>query len=119
MIQINLLPKEARKRIGLGQQIFFLLLILVVTFAGIGFYWSYLNGVIEQKQLEIARTKQRLQELQKIIDKITSNLKIIVEGYIGRKWKPKTFDDWGAEGCHANPGQHDGGHDGDGIHHQI
>ena len=70
MIKINLLPKEARKRVGLGRQIFLLLLILVVTFAGIGFYWSYLNGVIEQKELEIARTKQRLQELQKIIDEI-------------------------------------------------
>ncbi|PIE36178.1 hypothetical protein CSA56_01085 [candidate division KSB3 bacterium] len=70
MIKINLLPKESRKRVGLGQQIFLLLLILVVTFAGIGFYWSYLNGVIEQKESEIARTKQRLQELQKIIDEI-------------------------------------------------
>ncbi len=70
MIKINLLPREARKRVGLGQQIFFLLFILVVTFAGIGFYWSYLDGVIEQKELEIARTKQRLQELQKIIDEI-------------------------------------------------
>ena len=70
MIKINLLPKEARKRVGLGQQIFLLLLILVVTFTGIVFYWSYLDGVIEQKELEIARTKQRLQELQKIIDEI-------------------------------------------------
>ncbi|MBD3326792.1 hypothetical protein GF339_19565 [candidate division KSB3 bacterium] len=33
-------------------------------------YWSYLNGVIEQKQQEIADTKKRLQELQKIIEEI-------------------------------------------------
>ena len=70
MIKINLLPKEARKRVGIGEQILIILLVLVVTFAGIGFYWSYLNGVIEQKRLAIARTNQRLQELQKIIDEI-------------------------------------------------
>ena len=70
MIKINLLPKEARKRVGLGEQILIILLILIVTFVGIGFYWSYLNGVIEQKQQDIARTQQRLQELQKTIDEI-------------------------------------------------
>ena len=70
MIKINLLPKDARKRVGLGEQIAVILLALVITFAGIGFYWSYLNGIIEQKQQDIARTKQRLQELQKIIDEI-------------------------------------------------
>lgn len=70
MIKINLLPKEARKRVGIGEQVLVILLALVVTFAGIGFYWSYLNGVIEEKQQTIARTNQRLQELQKIIDEI-------------------------------------------------
>ena len=66
MIKINLLPKESRKRVGLGQQIFTLIFVLVAAFVAIGFYWSYLNGVIEQKTLEIAKTQQRLQELQKI-----------------------------------------------------
>ena len=70
MIKINLLPKEARKRVGLGQQIAIIVLVLVATFVGIGFYWSYLDGVIEEKNAEIAKTKQRLQELQKIIDEI-------------------------------------------------
>jgi type IV pilus assembly protein PilN len=70
MIKINLLPKEARKRVGIGEQIAIILLVLVVTFAGIGFYWSYLNGVIEKKRQDIARTNQRLQELQKILDEI-------------------------------------------------
>ena len=70
MIKINLLPKEARKRVGLGEQIVIILLVLIVNFAGIGFYWSYLNGIIEQKQQDIARTKQKLQELQKVIDEI-------------------------------------------------
>lgn len=70
MIKINLLPKESRKRVGLGQQIFTLLFVLVAVFVAIGFYWSYLNGVIEQKTQEIAKTQQRLQELQRIIDEI-------------------------------------------------
>lgn len=70
MIKINLLPKEARKRVGLGEQIFIILLVLALNFAGIGFYWSYLNGVIEQRQNEITRTQQRLQELQKVIEEI-------------------------------------------------
>ncbi|MBD3323518.1 hypothetical protein GF339_02975, partial [candidate division KSB3 bacterium] len=70
MIKINLLPKEARKRVGLGEQIVIILLVLVLNFTGIGLYWSYLNGVIEQKQQEIADTKKRLQELQKIIEEI-------------------------------------------------
>ena len=70
MIKINLLPKEARKRVGIGEQIAVILLVLVATFAGIGFYWSYLNGVIENKNQEKVRINQRLQELQKIIDEI-------------------------------------------------
>lgn len=70
MIKINLLPKEARKRVGFVQQIVLMSLMLVVTFVGIGFYWSYLDGVIEQKKQEIASTQARLQELQKIIDEI-------------------------------------------------
>ena len=70
MIKINLLPKDARKRVGLGEQIFIIVLVLVLNFVGIGFYWNYLNGVIEQKRTDIARTQQRLQELQKVIDEI-------------------------------------------------
>lgn len=70
MIKINLLPKEARKRVGFVQQIVLMSLMLIVTFVGIGFYWSYLNGVIEQKNQEIADTEARLKELQKIIDEI-------------------------------------------------
>ena len=70
MIKINLLPKEARKRVGLGEQIFIIVLVLILNFVGIGFYWSYLNGVIEQKQADIARTQQRLDELKKVIDEI-------------------------------------------------
>ena len=72
MIKINLLPKEARKRVGFVQQIVLMSLMLVVTLVGIGFYWSYLNGVIEQKNQEIADTQARLQELQKIIDEINT-----------------------------------------------
>ncbi len=70
MIKINLLPKESRKRVGLGEQIFIIALVLILNFVGIGVYWGYLNGVIEQKQADIARTQQRLQELQKVIDEI-------------------------------------------------
>ncbi len=70
MIKINLLPKEARKRVGFVQQIVLMSLMLLLTVAGIGFYWSYLNGVIVQKNQDIADTQARLQELQKIIDEI-------------------------------------------------
>jgi type IV pilus assembly protein PilN len=70
MIKINLLPKEARKRVGIWDQIFILAAILILTFGGIGFTWRYLNGVIEQKQAAIEKTKQRLAELQKVIDEI-------------------------------------------------
>jgi type IV pilus assembly protein PilN len=70
MIKINLLPKEARKRVGIGEQLLIILLALVVTFAGIGFYWSYLNGVIEQKNQDIKRTEERLAELDEIIKQI-------------------------------------------------
>ncbi len=65
-----MLPKESRKRVGLGEQIFIIALVLILNFVGIGVYWGYLNGVIEQKQTDIARTQQRLQELQKVIDEI-------------------------------------------------
>jgi type IV pilus assembly protein PilN len=70
MIKINLLPKEARKRVGIWDQIFILAAILILTFGGIGVTWRYLNGVIEQKQAAIEKTKQRLAELQKVIDEI-------------------------------------------------
>ncbi|MCP4403568.1 MAG: hypothetical protein GY801_40465 [bacterium] len=70
MIKINLLPKGDRKRVGLGQQIAIIVLVLVATFSGIGFYWSYLDGVIEGKNTEIAKTEDRLKELQEIIKEI-------------------------------------------------
>ncbi len=70
MIKINLLPKESRKRVGLGEQIAIIVLVLIVTFAGIGVYWSYLNNVIEEKREHIAQINARLQELQRIIDEI-------------------------------------------------
>ncbi len=50
MIKINLLPKESRKRVGLGEQIFIIALVLILNFVGIGVYWGYLNGVIEQNK---------------------------------------------------------------------
>lgn len=70
MIKINLLPKEARKRVGLGEQIFIIIVVLVATFVGVGLYWDYLNNVIEEKQNHIVQIKARLQELQRIIDEI-------------------------------------------------
>jgi type IV pilus assembly protein PilN len=70
MIKINLLPKEARKRVGIWDQIFILAAILILTFGGIAITWRYLNGIIEQKQAAIEKTKQRLAELQKVIDEI-------------------------------------------------
>lgn len=70
MIRINLLPKEARKRVGVTEQIVIIVVVLILTVAGIIFWLKTLNGIIEQKQTQIAQTKQRLAELQKIIDEI-------------------------------------------------
>lgn len=70
MIKINLLPKEARKRVGLTEQILIILFVLIATFSGIGVYWSYLNNVIEEKQEHIVQIKNKLQELQRVIDEI-------------------------------------------------
>jgi type IV pilus assembly protein PilN len=70
MIKINLLPKGDRKRVGVGERIFAIVAVLLITFVGIGFTWSYLDGVIEQKQTEIRQTQQRLDELQKVIAEI-------------------------------------------------
>jgi len=70
MIKINLLPKEARKRVGIWDQIIIIALVLIVNFAGIGLYWGHLNDTIKQKQEEIARTKQRLEDLKKVIAEI-------------------------------------------------
>jgi type IV pilus assembly protein PilN len=70
MIKINLLPREARKRVGIGEQIAVIVLVLVATVVGIGMYWRYLDGVIEQKEADIVKTQERLDELQKVIDEI-------------------------------------------------
>jgi type IV pilus assembly protein PilN len=70
MIKINLLPKEARKRVGVWDQIFIIILGLLITIGGITGTWNYLNGVIEQRQQEIAETQQRLDELKKVIAEI-------------------------------------------------
>ncbi len=70
MIKINLLPKEARKRVGLWQQIFLLSAILIISFVIIGMWWSHLNNVIEQKQQRKAQIEARLKELEKIIKEI-------------------------------------------------
>lgn len=70
MIKINLLPKGARKRVGIGEQLAIIVVVLLASFTGIGFYWGYLNNVIEQRQQTIAKTQQRLDELKKVIDEI-------------------------------------------------
>lgn len=70
MIKINLLPKDARKRVGLTQQIVIMAIMILATIFGIAFAWSTLDGMIAQRQEEIARTQQRLQELQKVIEEI-------------------------------------------------
>ncbi len=70
MIKINLLPKDARKRVGLTQQIVIMAIMVLATIFGIAFAWSTLDGMIAQRQEEIARTQQRLQELQKVIEEI-------------------------------------------------
>lgn len=70
MIKVNLLPKEARGRVGLGQQIFLIVTVLILNFVGIGMYWSYLNNVIEEKKQRKAQIEERLEELEKIIAEI-------------------------------------------------
>ena len=70
MIKINLLPKDARKRVGIVEQIFIIVMALIPTCVGIALVWNYLNGVIEQKQQQIMETQQRLDELKKVIAEI-------------------------------------------------
>jgi len=70
MIKINLLPKDARKRVGIGERVFVIVAALLLVCGGIGFTWNYLDGVITQKKEQIAQTQQRLEELQKVIAEI-------------------------------------------------
>jgi hypothetical protein len=72
MIKINLLPKESRKRVGLGQQIFLLVMLLILNFAGIGFYWSYLNNLIEEKQRERPRSNSDWMNFNALLPKLKS-----------------------------------------------
>lgn len=70
MIKINLLPKDARKRVGIGERIVVIVLVLLLTCGGLGFAWSYLNGVIEERKAQIAEAQQKLEELQKVLAEI-------------------------------------------------
>jgi type IV pilus assembly protein PilN len=70
MIKINLLPKEARKRVGVAEQLVLIVGALVVTLVVIGFVWRYLNGVIEDRRNQITETQRRLDELKKVIAEI-------------------------------------------------
>lgn len=70
MIKINLLPKEARKRLGIGEQIFIIAAALIITLVGVGVAWRTLNGIIDEKNRQITQTQQRLDELKKVIAEI-------------------------------------------------
>lgn len=70
MIKINLLPKDARKRVGLTERIVLVALVLVTTFTFLIMFNSYLNGRIEEKEDEIVSIKKQLDELQRVIDEI-------------------------------------------------
>ena len=85
MIKINLLPKDARKRVGIAEQIFIIVIALILTCVVIGFVWNYLNGVIEQKTQQITQTQQRLDELKKVITE-NCKLPVILIGYSWGAW---------------------------------
>jgi type IV pilus assembly protein PilN len=70
MIKINLLPKEARKRVGIWDQIIIITLVVIGTVVGIIIWNSSLNGKIDQLNKSIADTQQRLEELKKVIAEI-------------------------------------------------
>ena len=70
MIKINLLPKEARKRVGVWEQLVLIALVVVAVLVAMGIGWGYLNSIIEQKKQQIAKTQQRLDELKKVIAEI-------------------------------------------------
>jgi len=72
MIKINLLPKEARKRVGVWEQLVLIVLVVVAVLVAMGIGWGYLNSIIAQKQQQIAKTQQRLEELQKVIAEIAA-----------------------------------------------
>jgi type IV pilus assembly protein PilN len=70
MIKINLLPKEARKRVGVWEQLVLMAAVVVLTVVAVGIGWGYLNSIIEQKKQQIEKTQQRLDELKKVIAEI-------------------------------------------------
>ena len=70
MIKINLLPKEARKRVGVWDQIIIIVLVVIGTVVGILVWNGWLEGEIDRLDENIAKTKQRLEELQKVIAEI-------------------------------------------------
>lgn len=70
MIKINLLPKEARKRVGIWDQIIIIILVVIATVVGIFVWHGWLNSQIDQLNENIAKTQQRLKELEKVIAEI-------------------------------------------------
>jgi type IV pilus assembly protein PilN len=67
MIKINLLPKEARKRVGVWDQIIIIVLVVIGTVVGILIWNGWLNSEIDRLDENIAKTQQRLEDKLRVI----------------------------------------------------
>lgn len=70
MITINLLPSEGPGPTKVYFELFLGLLIIAIAAAGIGFYWNYLNGIVQNRNAEIAAKKEQVRKLKYISDKV-------------------------------------------------
>lgn len=70
MITINLLPSEGPGPTKVYFELVLGLLIIAIAAGGIGFYWNYLNGIIQNRNDEITAKKEQVRKLKYISDKV-------------------------------------------------
>lgn len=70
MIRINLLPTEGPGPTKVYVELVFGLIFIAIAAIGIGFYWNYLNEIIESRHQEIAHKKEQIRKLQDIIKQV-------------------------------------------------
>ena len=73
MIQINLLPvREARRKADLRQHVMQLLLVMIVTCAGVGFAHSRLSDQVAQSQLRVRQMEADIEQFQPQLEQVAA-----------------------------------------------
>lgn len=73
MIEINLLPvREARRKADLRQQIMQLVLVVILSAAGIGYADSRISGQIENSQTRITQMQSDIKQFQPQLDQVAA-----------------------------------------------